>query len=115
MRATLPLREKHTRGDTFSRMWVLRDNAGNPINITGAQVRAQLRTSTDVVVAEASTENGRISLQPLAGTIVMSIPYTAMTTVNPGQYWYDVEVTLPSGYRRTVYYATVDIQGDVTR
>lgn len=115
MRVTLPLRERHTRGDTFSRMWVLRDNAGNPIDLTGAQVRVQMRDASDAVVASASVDDGRIVLTPASGSISMSIPFSAMDNVAVGQYRYDVEVTFPSGYRRTIYYAFVDVVDDVTR
>lgn len=115
MALLLPVRERHTRGDTFARMWVLRDVERNPLDLTGAQVRAQLRDMSDAVVAEASTTDGRIYMVPTEGTISMTIPFSAMEAVGVGQYRYDLEITMPSGYRRTVYSAFVDVTADVTR
>jgi hypothetical protein len=57
------------RGDTWKRAWELRDAANNPIDLTGASARLQVRDQAGNVVVSASTTDGRITITPAAGRI----------------------------------------------
>jgi DNA-binding IclR family transcriptional regulator len=88
------------RGDTWTRAWLLTDEAGAAIDLTGATARLQVRDQAGSVVVSASTTDGRITITPAAGRIDMTVPYSA-TGLAPGSYRFDLEVTHASGLRRT--------------
>jgi hypothetical protein len=102
------------RGDTWTRAWELKDAAGNPINLTGASARLQVRDATGAVVISASTTDGRITITPASGRIDMLVPYSA-TGLAPGSYRFDLEVTHASGLRRTYEQDTLVVLEDMTR
>jgi hypothetical protein len=100
------------RGDTWTRAWELRDAAGNPIDLTDAGARLQVRDATGAVVITASTADGRITLTPASGRIDLLVPYAA-TVIAPGSYRFDLEVTHASGLRRTYEQDTLVVLEDV--
>jgi hypothetical protein len=102
------------RGDTWTRAWEIKDAAGNPIDLTGASARLQVRDATGAVVISASTIDGRLTLTPASGRIDMLVPYSA-TVIAPGSYRFDIEVTHASGIRRTYEQDTLIVLEDVTR
>jgi hypothetical protein len=102
------------RGDTWTRAWELKDAAGNPIDLTGASARLQVRDATGAVVISASTTDGRLTLTPASGRIDMLVPYAA-TGIAPGSYRLDLEVTHANGLRRTYEQDTLIVLEDMTR
>jgi hypothetical protein len=76
------------RGDTWTRAWELKDAAGDPIDLTGASARLQVRDASGAVVISASTADGRLTIQPAAGRIDLLVPYSA-TGLAPGSYRFD--------------------------
>jgi hypothetical protein len=102
------------RGDTWTRAWELKDAAGNPIDLTGASARVQVRDAAGAVVISASTADGRLTLTPASGRIDMLVPYSA-TGLAPGSYRFDLEVTHASGLRRTYEQETLVVLEDVSR
>lgn len=105
---------KFYRGDTWAMAWKLQDANGDPINLTGATARLQVRSFDDVLMVEASTANGRLTITPVDGKINMSIPFTA-TQIAPGTYRFDLEVTHASGVRRTYRSGHLIVLEDVSR
>jgi hypothetical protein len=102
------------RGDSWTRTWILKDPNNNPLNLTGATVRLQVRDADDVIRISASTSDGKITLTPAQGRIDMAIPYTE-TNLAPGSYKFDLEVTHASGTRKTYEQGTLIVLPDVTR
>lgn len=102
------------RGDTWRRSWVIQDAAGHPVDLTGAAARLHVRDAAGVKVMEASTADGRLTLQPAAGRIDLVMP-SAATGVAPGTYRFDIEVTYPSGVRTTYEQATLVVMEDMSR
>lgn len=102
------------RGDTWQRAWIIADVAGNPVDLTGVTVRLHVRDAAGAKVMEASTADGRITLQPAAGRIDLVMPKEA-TGVSPGSYRFDMEVTFPSGVRQTYEQATLVVLEDMSR
>lgn len=101
------------RGDTWLRAWVIQDESGAPVDLTGASVRLHVRDAAGVKVAEASTADGRLVITPLQGRIDMTIPAAAMA-IAPGSYRFDLELTSAGGEVRTVEQATLVVLEDVT-
>jgi hypothetical protein len=102
------------RGDTWQRAWVLTDASGAPLDLTGASARLHARDAAGAKVMEASTADGRITLQPLLGRIDLVMPKEA-TGVAPGSYRFDLEVTFLNGVRQTYEQATLVVMEDMSR
>lgn len=103
------------RGDTWLRTWDLQDDAGAPIDLTGASARVQVRDWTDALVLSASTADGRLTVSPAIGRVQMAAPAVATAALAPGRYAFDFEVTYPDGTRTTYESATLVVQEDVAR
>ena len=101
------------RGDTLLLAWGYYDADGQPIDLTGASVRMMARDDEGNMVLSASTADGRISADE-NGRIDLEIPYTETEALAPGSYRFDVEVTLPSGFRRTIDQDALVVLEDVT-
>lgn len=102
------------RGDTWQRAWVLKHASGQPIDLTDVTARLHVRDATGAKVMEASTADGRLTIQPLAGRIDMLMPKEA-TGVPPGSYRFDIEITYPSGVRQTYEQSTLVVMEDIAR
>lgn len=102
------------RGDTWQRAWVIKDAAGNPVNLTGASARMHVRDSGGALVMSASTADGRLIIQPAAGRIDLLMPKEA-TGVAPGSYRFDLEITYSDGRRQTYEQATLVVLEDISR
>lgn len=102
------------RGDTWQRAWVLKDASGAPLDLTGATARLHVRDAEGAKVMEASTSDGRLTLQPSLGRVDLLMPKEA-TGIAPGSYRFDLELTFPSGIRRTYEQATLIVLEDMSR
>lgn len=102
------------RGDTWQRAWVIQDAAGQPVDLTGATARLHVRDAAGAKVMEASTIDGRLTIQPAAGRIDLVMPKEA-TGIAPGSYRFDLEVTFSNGVRRTYEQETLVILEDMSR
>ncbi|MFN4003321.1 MAG: hypothetical protein ACK4J1_01265 [Hylemonella sp.] len=102
------------RGDTWQRAWVLTDASGAPLDLTGASARLHARDAEGAKVMEASSADGRLTLQPALGRIDLVMPKEA-TGIAPGSYRFDLEVTFPSGIRRTYEQENLVVMEDMSR
>jgi hypothetical protein len=84
------------QGATFSKRLVWRDKNKRPVNLTGYSAKMQVRSSasSDAVLFELSTANGRISL-PGSGIIQLEIEADATETLVAGVY--DLKLYAPGG------------------
>ena len=75
------------QGATFTKRLIWRDQKKRPINLTGYTAKMQIResSSSDQVLFELSTENGRITL-PGSGVIQLSISVPDTFLVTGGAY-----------------------------
>jgi len=102
------------RGDSWVVSWTILGADNQPIDLTGATARVQLRNSQNTLLVEANTSNGRITLNPTQGRIDMNVPYSVMESVPVGTYQYDLEVTFPNGVRRTYVVDNLHVERDVS-
>ena len=61
------------------------EDTGNPIDFTGATISFALREQDNWTRITASTTDGTIT-QPVAGTVEIAIPESAMQQLCPGSY-----------------------------
>lgn len=82
------------QGATFTRVITWTNSAGSPINLTGYTARMSLRvTYADSTVAlSLTTENGRISLGGVLGTITLNVDASTMANLSAKSYVYDLEM-----------------------
>lgn len=105
---------KLVRGDTWDRTWIITDEAGAPLDLTGATARLHVRDGADALMFAASTANGHLTITPAAGRIDMRVP-KELTGIAPGTYRFDLEVTYPDGRRYTYEQAALAVLTDYTR
>lgn len=81
------------QGATFNLIMTYQDENGDPINLTGMTARMQLRrqASSAETLINLTTENGRITLGGVAGTIALSVSATD-TAALTGSGVYDFEL-----------------------
>lgn len=81
------------QGATFQRNLLWQSN-GVPTDLTGYTARMQVRTdyASTAIIVELTTENNRISLGGVAGTIALTIPATITAALTPAVYVYDLEL-----------------------
>lgn len=101
------------RGDTWKRSWTFKDAQQALIPLTGATARLFVRDSQGAVVITASSQNGELVIRGTEGTIVMTVPASAMALA-PGRYEFDLEVTFADGTVATYDRSTLTVLEDVT-
>lgn len=104
---------KLIRGDTWQRTWVIQDAASRPVDLSNTSARLHVRDSLGSLVMQASTDDGKLTVQPLNGRIDLIMPKEE-TDVPAGTYDFDIEVTFPNGVRRTYEQGTLVVLKDVT-
>lgn len=107
--------ETLTRGDSWRRTWIVLDASGNPLAL-GDTARLQVRNEGDhaQLLVDASTANGKLTIDAPNGRIDLFVPASEMNDVPVGVYRYDLEVS-QGAERRTIDRARLTIQPDVTR
>jgi hypothetical protein len=105
------------QGANLEISFVLNDENGAPLNLTGYTARMQLRTAytSPNVAMELTTENGRIVITPLTGKIALNAPASITTNLIAQRYVYDLEMVSGSGYVTRVVQGDAVISPEVTR
>jgi hypothetical protein len=108
-----------TNNTTFDLYSEFYDEIGNLINLTGFTAKMQVKTSNNQscsdLIIEFSTENGRIILGGIAGTIIIQASKADMSLLPIGQYYYDFVIN--TGSTEINYFnevKTFNIQGGIT-
>jgi len=98
------------QGTTFNVTFTFVDAVNNPIDFstyTGAsQIRKSYQSTTAYSFSVSLANNGLISLGMNANTT---------STLYPGRYLYDLEVTDPSGIKSRLVEGIVTVTGEITR
>lgn len=105
------------QGDTYALdvQWI-DDVTGQPVDLTGATARMQLRSYySDPVAVLSLSVGGGITIDNLTGrlTILVSATQTAALQAQSGVY--DLEVTFPSNVVKKVMRGTYTVDPEVTR
>lgn len=105
------------QGDTYALdvQWI-DDTTGQPVDLTDASARMQLRTyySSPGVVLDLSTGTG-ITIDALTGRLTIVVPATQTAGLAAQSGVYDLEVTFASGVVKKVIRGTYTVDPEVTR
>ena len=105
------------QGATLLKPIVWRDSAGVAVNLTGYTAKMQVRksASSDEVLLEMSTVNGKIQLTPATGTVtlVFSAATTAALDWRRGKY--DLELTSADGTVTRLIEGEITVSREITR
>jgi hypothetical protein len=103
------------QGATFTKSLLWEANS-TPVDLTGYTAKMQVRTNLGAasVIVELSTENSRIALGGVAGTINLSIPASITATLLDGSYSYDLELYSGSNTYRLIQGQFI-ITGEITK
>lgn len=99
------------QGSTFSAVIDLVDANGLVFNLTGYSVAAQMRknyTSSTAVTFTTSHDG-------VGGQITLSLPANTTSTIEPGRYLYDVEISTSGGVITRVVEGIVTVTPGMTR
>lgn len=102
------------RGDTWTRAWTIRDAENNVIDLTGATARLHIRDENDNLIYAATMDNGSISIDAPNGTIYLTVDASITRNMNPGTYYFDIEVTYPNGTVKTYEQEKLKVMKDIT-
>lgn len=106
------------QGATFSRVLTWKDSDGVAQNLTGFSARMQVRDTTDDTdgsVLTLTTENSRIALGGVAGTVSLLVDATTMAAIPATQYVYDLELVSSGGVVTRLVQGTFVVDPEVTR
>ena len=106
------------QGATFSRTITWTDSARNPINVTGYTARMQVRATLESTqtVLELTTQNSKISLGGILGTVTLTVSAADMANVSADKYVYDLELVAPTtGVVNRLVQGNFVVRGEVTR
>lgn len=107
------------QGATFREVVTLTDDEGSPIDLTGVTAKMQVRQGyTSPVLVELSTENDKISIDPEAGEITLTIPASETMELKPREkVIYDLELYWPGSPVRVdrLFEGYCPITAEVTR
>lgn len=105
------------KGATFSRSITWTNSAKRPHDLTGYTARMHVRSTVDAptTLVMLTTENSRISLGGVAGTINLLISATDTTNFISGKYVYDLEVVSGGGVVDRIIEGNFIVKPEVTR
>jgi hypothetical protein len=99
-------------GSTYSAIVNIRNGDGTPINLTNFTIAAQIRKS----YGSLNAYNFVCSVFDAAsGKVRMVLPASTSSTIKPGRYLYDIEVTSPIGEKLRVIEGIVLITPEITK
>lgn len=88
-----------------------------PVDLTGCTARMQVRESVESedVLLSLTTENGRIALGGLAGTVDLRVEATDTALIEWAAGVYDLEIQFTDGTVRRLFSGSVTVSPEVTR
>jgi len=105
------------QGATLLKPIVWKDSTGSAVNLTGYTAKMQVRksASSDEILLELSTTNGKLTITPLTGTttMVFSAATTAAITWSRGKY--DLELTSSDGNVTRLIEGEITVSKEITR
>lgn len=99
------------QGTDFSITVNLKDDLGQPFNLTGYTIAAQMRKN----YASSSATTFATSHDSTGGHIILSLDNSVTGLITPGNYLYDVEITDGSLKKTRVIEGIVTVTPGITR
>jgi hypothetical protein len=102
-------------GETFGRSLTYKEATGAFVNLTGYSGKMQVRSKVDgTVLLELSTDNNRMTLGGVAGTITLAVSATDMAGMTAGLGVYDLDLTSAGGVVTYLIYGDFEFLARVT-
>ena len=89
------------------------NNGETPINLTDYTARAVFASEGHTSL-ELTTENGRISLGGVDGTVALTLTDTVTATMAAAPYTYGIELIDGSGIKTPFLFGTITVKADIT-
>lgn len=105
------------QGATFLRTISLKSSKKLPVALVGHTARMHIRetvAASDIIEVQ-TTENGRIVIDALSGSLTILIPPVDMEEIIPAVYVYDVEIESPEGEVARIVHGKFTVRAEVTR
>jgi hypothetical protein len=99
-------------GSDYSNIITVAGNNGQPLNLTGYSVASQMRKS---YLSSTSYPFTATVYNATAGQVRLQLDAATSSTIWPGRYLYDVEITSPSGTRTRVVEGIVTLTPEITK
>jgi hypothetical protein len=99
-------------GSTFSAIITVRGSDGNPINLIGFTVASQIRKSYGSLNAYSFTTS---VYDAATGKVRILLPAETSSSIKPGRYLYDIEITSSIGEKLRVLEGIVLITPEITK
>ena len=101
------------QGSDFSTDVTLQNNNGTPMDLTGFSAAAQFRKHPTSTTSYSFT----IAIpEPSTGVIKLSLSAATSSTIKPGRYWFDLEITAAGNTSKTrVIEGMLTINAEITR
>ena len=109
------------QGTTLVKKFIWKDSEGVPVDLTGYSARMHLRKKREDAepILALTTENDRIALGGLAGTIEVTFEATDTVDLTDKRFVYDLELVLPRlgrpDYVKRLVQGRVSLSLEVTR
>lgn len=105
------------KGATFQQRFTWKDSDGAVINLTGYTARMHIRETiaAATTIVELTTENGRITLGGVAGTIDLEVAAAVTAAITQSSGFFDLEMVAPSGKVTRLVQGRVQFSPETTR
>lgn len=101
------------RGDDTTLHTTFTDEYGVAVDISGANLVFTAKNDFDSVVAITKTMASGLHTDPTHGITDIMLGH-AITNVDPGDYYYDIELTFGNGTVNSVEYGKLIVKPDIT-
>lgn len=104
-------------GADFSQPFFYLDPLKAPINLTGYTAKMQVRQSAydSNIIAELTTENDGITIDPLLGKITLFMDNSLTGALTAGNYVYDFKLISPANFESILFSGIFSAVEAVTR
>lgn len=86
---------------------------GVPLNLTGSTIKMDYALKNGSPVKRFTTADNSIVIKNATSGILEIVKYQC--TLDPGIYYYDLEITLPTGDKKTYIRGTITVLPEVTK
>lgn len=105
------------QGATFQSILTWTNPDGSAIDLSGytARMKIRRRTTSQEVLEDLTTENGKLTLGGADGTITISLSHTETAALSAGQHQYDLELISTSGEVTRLIMGYFVVRSEITK
>ena len=105
------------QGATFQSILTWTNPDGSAIDLSGysARMKIRRRTTSQEVLEELTTDNGKLTLGGTAGTVTLSLSHTETAALPAGQHQYDLELVSSLGEVTRLIMGYFVVRSEITK